>query len=148
MAGELGGAEPLLQGLTGGLALVPPGFRAGEPGRDLLVDAGVHGLPDRGRPQVQQVAGSPGLVLGLADLLGGGQVLGIALQDAGQHGLRCCLLVGLVAGRGSAASDDVGRVGFPAPGHADVQGLPGQRLGDQQVGGVDGAALGDMHIPA
>jgi hypothetical protein len=33
-----------------------------------------------------------------------------------------------------------------AAGHADVQGLPGQRVGHQEVGGVDGAALGDMDV--
>ena len=73
--GELGGAEPLVQGLAGGLAVVPPGFGFGEPGVDLLVDVRVQGLPDGGGPQGEQMAGSAGPVLGLADLLGGGQVL-------------------------------------------------------------------------
>ena len=40
VSGELGGAEPLVQGLAGVLAVVPPGFGLGEPGLDLLVDAG------------------------------------------------------------------------------------------------------------
>jgi hypothetical protein len=35
-----------------------------------------------------------------------------------------------------------------APGHADVQALPGQGVGDEEVGGVDGAALGDVHVAA
>ena len=72
--GELGGAELLLEDLAGVLALVPPGFGFGEPGLDLLVDVRVQGLPDGGGPQGEQVAGSAGPVLGLADLLGGGQV--------------------------------------------------------------------------
>ena len=99
VSGELGGAEPLLQGLAGVLALVPPGFGFGEPGLDLLVDVRVQGLPDGGGPQVEQVAGSAGPVLGLADLLGGGQVAGVALQDAGEHGFGGGLLVRLVSGR-------------------------------------------------
>ena len=47
--GELGGAELVLQGLPGVLALVPPGFGFGEPGLDLLVDVRVQGLPGRRR---------------------------------------------------------------------------------------------------
>ena len=144
--GELGGAEPLLQGLAGVLALVPPGFGFGEPGLDLLVDLRVQGLPDGGGPQVEQVAGSAGPFLGLADLLGGGQVAGVAVHDAGEHGFGGGLLVGLLAGRGGVAGDDVRGVGLAAAGHADVQGLPGQGVGDQEVGGVDGAALGDVHV--
>ena len=132
--------------LPGVLALVPPGFGFGEPGFDLLVDVRVQGLPDGGGPQGEQVAGSAGPVLGLADLLGGGQVAVVALQDAGEHGFGGGLLVGLVAGRRGVAGDDVGGVGLAAAGHADVQGLPGQRLGDEEVGGVDGAALGDVHV--
>ena len=42
--GELRGAEPLLQGLAGVLAVVPPGFGFGEPGLDPLVDVAVEGL--------------------------------------------------------------------------------------------------------
>ena len=119
----------------------------GEVGLDLLVDVRSEGLADGGGPQGEQVAGAAGPVLGLADLLGGRQVAVVALDDPGQDGLRGGLLVRLVAGRGGRAGDDVGGVGFPASGHADVQGLPGQRLGDQQVGGVDRAALGDVHVP-
>jgi len=51
-----------------------------------------------------------------------------------------------VTGRGGVAGDDVGGVGLAAAGHADVQGLPGQRVGDEEVGGVDGAALGDVDV--
>ena len=36
VAGELVGAEPLMQGGAGGLAVVPPGFMLGKPGLDLL----------------------------------------------------------------------------------------------------------------
>ena len=98
VAGELGGAELLVEGLAGGLALVPPGFGFGEPGGDLLVDAGVERLADGGGPQGEQVAGSAGPVLGLADLLGGGQVAVVAAHDAGEDGFGGGLLVGLVAG--------------------------------------------------
>ena len=146
VSGELGGAEPLVQGLAGVLAVVPPGFGFGEPGLDLLVDVRVQGLPDGGGPQGEQVAGSAGPVLGLADLLGGGQVAVVALHDAGEDGFGGGLLVGLVAGWGGVAGDDVGGVGLAAAGHADVQGLPGQGLGDEEVGGVDGAALGDVDV--
>jgi hypothetical protein len=146
VAGELGGAEPLMQRLAGGLAVVPPGFVLGEPGLDLLVDAWVQGLSDGGGPQGEQVSGSPGLVLGLADLLGGGQVAVVALHHAGEDGFGGGLLVGLVSGWGGVAGDDVGGVGLAAAGHADVQGLPGQGVGDQEVGGVDGAALGDVDV--
>ena len=68
----------------------------------------------------------PAQFLGLADLLGGGQVAVVALQDAGEDGFGGGLLVGLVAGRGGLAGDDVRGVGLAAAGHADVQGLPGQ----------------------
>ena len=78
-----------------------------------------------GGPQVEQVAGPAGPFLGLADLLGGGQVVGVALQDAGEHGFGGGLLVGLVPGRGGLAGDHVRGVGLPAAGHADVQGLAG-----------------------
>ena len=144
--GELGGAEPLVQGLAGVLAVVPPGFGFGEPGLDLLVDVRVQGLPDGGGPQVEQVPGSAGPVLGLADLLGGGQVAVVALQDAGEDGFGGGLLVGLVPGWCGLAGDHVRGVGLAAAGHADVQGLPGQRVGDEEVGGVDGAALGDVDV--
>ena len=85
VAGELGGAEPLVQGRAGVLAVVPPGLGFGEPGLDLLVDAGVQGLPDGGGPQGEQVAGPAGPVLGLADLLGGGQIAVVAAHDAGEE---------------------------------------------------------------
>ena len=98
----------------------------GEPGLDLLVDVGVQGLPDGGGPQGEQVAGSAGPVLGLADLLGGGQVAVVAAHDAGEDGFGGGLLVGLVPGWRGVAGDDVGGVGLAAAGHADVQGLPGQ----------------------
>ena len=146
VAGELGGAEPLVQGLAGVLAVVPPGVGVGEPGLDLLVDVRVQGLPDGGGPQGEQVAGSARPFLGLADLLGGGQVTGVALQDTGEDGFGGGLLVRLVAGWGGVAGDDVGSVGLAAAGHADVQGLPGQGVGDEEVGGVDGAALGDVDV--
>ena len=87
-----------------------------------------------------------GPVLGLADLLGGGQVAVVAAHDAGEDRFGGGLLVGLVAGWGGGAGDDVGGVGLAAAGHADVQGLPGQGVGDQEVGGVDGAALGDVDV--
>ena len=44
MAGELRGAEPLLQGLAGVLALIPAGFRVGEPGLDPFVDRHYQGV--------------------------------------------------------------------------------------------------------
>jgi len=70
VSGELGGAEPLVQDRAGVLAVVPAGFGFGEPGLDLLVDVRVQGLLDGGGPQGEQVPGSAGPVLGLADLLG------------------------------------------------------------------------------
>jgi hypothetical protein len=94
--GELRGAEPLLEGAARVFALVPPGLGFGEPGCDLLVDVWVQGLPGGGGPQVEQVAGSPGPFLGVPDLLGGGQVSGVALHDAGEHGLLVKLQVGRV----------------------------------------------------
>ena len=121
--GELGGAELLLQGLARVLALVPPCFGFGEPGGDLPVDAGVQGCPGGGGPEGEQVAGPAAPFLSVADLLGGGDVVGLALQDAGEHGFRGCLLAGVVAERGGLASDDVGGVGLAATGHADVEGL-------------------------
>ena len=81
-----------------------------------------------------------------ADLLGGGQVAGVALQDTGEHGFRGGLLVRLMSGRCGLAGDHVRGVGLAASGHADVQGLPGQRFGDEEVGGVDGASLGDVDV--
>jgi hypothetical protein len=144
--GELGGAEPLVQGLAGGLTLVPPGFGFCEPDGDLLVDAGVEGLPDGGGPQGEQVPGPAGLVLGLADLLGGGQGAVVAAHDIGEDRFGGGLLVGLVPGWRGVAGDDVGGVGLATAGHADVQSLPGQGLGDQEVGGADGAPLGDVDV--
>ena len=110
------------------------------------IDVRVQGLPDGGGPQGEQVAGSAGPVLGLADLLGGGQVAVVAAHDADEDGFGGGLLVGLVTWWCGGAGDDVGGVGFAAAGHADVQGLPGQGVGDQEVGGVDGAALGDVDV--
>ena len=81
-------------------ALVAPGFGFGEPGCDLLVDVRVQGLPGGGGPQVEQVAGSSGQFLGVPDLPGGGQVVRVALQDAGEDGFGGGLPVGLVSGRG------------------------------------------------
>ena len=144
--GELGGAEPLVQDPTGVLAVVPPGFMLGEPGLDLLVDVGVQGLPDGGGPQGEQVAGPAGPVLGLADLLGGGQVAVVAAHDGGEDGFGGGLLIGLVAGWRGGAGYDVGGVGLAAAGHADIQGLPGQALRHEEMGGVDGAALRDMDV--
>jgi len=69
--GELGGAQLVLEDRAGVFSLVPPGFGFAEPGFDLFVDLRVQRLPERGGPQGEQVAGSPGPVLDLADLLGG-----------------------------------------------------------------------------
>ncbi len=57
--GELGGAEPLLEDWAGVFPLIPPGFGSGEAGFDLLIEARVQRLPDRGGPQGEQVAGFP-----------------------------------------------------------------------------------------
>jgi hypothetical protein len=130
VADELGGAELLVQRPAGVLAVIPPGFGSGEPGLDLLVDVRVQGLPDGGGPQGEQVPSAAGPVLDLADLLGGGQVAVVALHHAGEDGFGGGLLAGLVPGWGGVAGDDVGGVGLAAAGHADVQGLPGQRFGD------------------
>jgi len=109
----LGGAEPLLEGLAARFALIPPGFGFGEPGGDLLVNAGVEGLPHGSGPQGEQVAGSASPVLSPADLLGGGQVAVVAAQDAGKNGFGGGLLVGLAPGWRGGAGDDVGGVGLP-----------------------------------
>ena len=76
--GELGGAEPLVQGRAGVLAVVPEGRGFGEPGLDPLIDLGVQGLPFGGGPQGEQVAGSARPFLGLADLLDGGRIAIVA----------------------------------------------------------------------
>jgi hypothetical protein len=55
-------------------------------------------------------------------------------------------LARLVPGWGGAAGDDEGGAGLAAAGHADIQSLAGQGIGDQEVGGVDGAALGDVNV--
>ena len=143
---RLGGAQRGVEGFAGVFPLVPPCFGLGEPGGDLLVDLGVHGGPDGGGPEVEQVPGSAGPFLGLPDGLGGRQLAGVAFHDVLEHGFGGGLLVGLLAGRCGVAGDDVGGVGFAAAAHADVQGLPGEGVGDQEVGGVDGAALGDVHV--
>ena len=90
--GELGGAQPLLEDWAGVLPVVPPGFGFAEPGLDLLVDLRVQRLPDRGGPQGEQVTGSAGPVLGVADLLGGGQVRVVPVQDGLDHRFRGGLL--------------------------------------------------------
>ena len=59
MPGELGRAEPLLEDWAGVFPLVPAGFGFGEAGFDPLVDLRVQRLPDRGRPEGEQVTGSP-----------------------------------------------------------------------------------------
>ena len=48
VSGDLRGAEPLLEGLAGVIALVPAGFGFGEPGFDPLVDLRVQGMPGSG----------------------------------------------------------------------------------------------------
>ena len=98
--------------------------------------------------RVKQVADPAGPFLGLADLLGGGQVAVVALHDGGKDGFGGGLLVGLVPRWGGVAGDDVGGVGLAAAGHSDVQGLPGERFGDEEVCGVDGAAWATWTLPA
>jgi len=83
---------------AGVLAVVPPGFGFGEPGLDLLVDVRVQGLLDDGGPQGEQVPGAADPFLGLADLLGGGQVAGVALHRGGEHGFGGGLLEGFCPG--------------------------------------------------
>jgi len=87
VTGELGGAEPL-QDWAGVFPVVPPGLGSAEPGLDLLVDLRIQGARDCRGPQGEQVAGSPGPVLGLADLLGGRQVRVVAVQDGLDHRFR------------------------------------------------------------
>jgi hypothetical protein len=53
------------------------------------------------------VTGSSGPVLSLADLPGGREVVGVALQDIGEHGFGGGLLVWLLPGRRGLAGDDV-----------------------------------------
>ena len=144
--GELGGAEPLLEDWAGVFPVVPPGFGFGEPGFDVLIDLRVQRRPDRGRPQGEQVAGSAGPVLGVADLLGGRQVRIVAAHDGLDHRFGGRLLIGRMAGWRGVPGDDVGGVGLPAPGQPDVQGPAGQGAGDQQVGGVHGPALPDVGV--
>jgi hypothetical protein len=108
--GELGGAELLLEDGAGVFPVVSPGFGFGELGSDLVVDLREQGLPDRGGPQGEQVTGSPGRVLGVADLLGGGQVRIVPLQDGLDHRFRGGMLVGRMAGWRGLAGDDVGGV--------------------------------------
>ena len=126
VSGEAGGAQCRVEGLAGVFLLVACGLVRGECGGDVLVDLGVDGGPDGGGPEAEEVPGSAGPFLGLPDGFGGGQLAGVALHDAGEHGFGGGLLVGLLAGRCGAAGDDVGGVGFAAAAHPDVQGLPGQ----------------------
>jgi hypothetical protein len=77
--GELSSAQALLEDRARVFPLVPPAFSFGEPGLDLLIDARVQRLFDSGGPQGEQMAGSAGPVLGLADLLGGRQVRVVAV---------------------------------------------------------------------
>ncbi len=134
--GQLGIPQLVLQHLPRGLPVIPPSLGLGEPGLDQLIDLRVQGLPGGHGPQVEQVAGPAGPFLGVPDLLGGGQVFRLALHDAGEHGFRGGLPVRLLPGRRGLAGDYVRGVRFPAPGHADVQGLPGQGAGDEEVRGV------------
>jgi hypothetical protein len=117
VSGELRGAQLLVQGLAGVPAVVPPGFGFGEPGLDLLVDVRVQGLLHGSGPQGEQVPGSAGLLLGLADLLGGGQVAGVALHRGGEHRFGGGLLVGRMSGGCGLAGDHVRGVGLAAAGH-------------------------------
>ena len=144
--GEAGGAQCRVEGLAGVFLLVAGGLVRGERGGDVLVDLGVDGGADGGGPQVEEVPGSAGPFLGLPDGLGGRQLAGVAVHDVLEDGFGGGLLVGLFTWRRCVPGDDVGGVGFAAAAHADVQGLPGQGFRDQEVGGVDGAALGDVHV--
>src|SRR5271154_5675245 len=81
MADELGGAELLLEDFAGVLAVVTPGLVFTQATLDLLIDARSEGLADGSGPQGEQVAGTAGPVLSLADLLDGGQVAVVALED-------------------------------------------------------------------
>ncbi len=67
---------------------------------------------------MEQVAGSAGPFLGVADVLSGGQVVGVALHDVGEDGFGGGLLVRLTPGRRGLAGDHVRGVRFPAPGQA------------------------------
>jgi hypothetical protein len=100
VAGELGGAELLLEDFAGVLAVVAPGLVFGEAGFDLLVDAGIEGLRTAAVHRVSRWPVPPGPVLGLADLLTSGQVAVVALDDPGEDGFGGGLLGWLLAGRG------------------------------------------------
>ena len=67
-----------------------------------------------------EMTGSAGPFLGLADLLGGRQIVGLAVHDLGEYGFGGGLLVRLTAGGGGLARDHVRGVGLAASGHADV----------------------------
>ena len=95
---------------------------------------------------MEQVPGSPGPVLGVADLPGGRQVRVFPLQDGPDHRFRGSLLVGQLTGWHCVPGDDVRGVGLPPTGQPDIQGPAGQGLCDQQVGGVDGPALADVGV--
>lgn len=56
----------------------------------------------------------------------------------GARGLQGCRLVGA----GYSVGDDVGVVGVSAAGHGDVERFAGHSRGGDDVGGVDGGALG------
>ena len=127
VSGELGGAELLLEGLAGVLALVPPGFCFGKPGCDLLVDVGVEGLLDGGGPQGEQVTGSAGPA---ARRLGGGRE-----QDNRERGpdgyqlRRAACRVSLLDQGTVASRDGAGAPGGPRqnPAHGAPDAAPAQR---------------------
>ena len=92
------------------------------------------------------MAGSAGPVLGLADLLGGGQVRVVAAHDRLDHRFGGGLRIRRMPGWRGVSGDDVGDVRLPAPGQPDVQGPSGQGAGDEEVGGVHGAALSHVGV--
>jgi hypothetical protein len=104
VTGELGCAELLLEDSAGVLAVVTPRLMVGEVGFDLLVNIGGQSLADGGGPQGEQVAGAAGPVLSLTDLLAGGQITVVALEDVTEDGFGGGPLVGLAAGWGTNAA--------------------------------------------
>src|SRR5690606_32044443 len=77
-----------------------------------------------------------------AGVVGGGLLAGVG-EDPLEHGLGAgCLLGRRLVGGGVVVGDDVGVVGVAAAGHGDVERFAGHAGYCDDVGGVDGGALG------
>jgi hypothetical protein len=160
VAAELSAAQLVVQDWAFGVGEIPLVVLRREPLFQRLVVGREHPLAGRHLPQREQPRHRRGEVLGVPQRLRGREVLMLILQDPGQHGLRGHRIVmrladqvriraprarGLVALR--LAGDHVQGVALAAPRRRDVGLRPIHAGRDQAVAGVDGQALGDVHVP-